>query len=81
MIVDLYFGLRDQLNYKLGDTYRWRIGRSVNNGGRPVGGNLEGEGYTECPRCHKDFFVLVLVKEDKLESVQPDTHKKPLIPD
>jgi hypothetical protein len=81
MTVDLYFGFRDQLNYKLGDAYRWREGRSVKNDGRPQEGNLDGEGYTECPLCAKDFWVIVRVRNDVLESVEPDTEKKPLIPD
>ena len=78
MMVDLYFGLRDQLEYKLGDTYRWRTGRSVKNGGRPPEGNLDGEGYTECPLCRKDFFVIVRVRNDVLQSVEPNTWQAPL---
>ena len=81
MTVDLYFGFRDQLDFKLGDAYRWREGRSVKNGGRPPDGNLDGEGYTECPACAKDFWVIVRVRNDVLESVEPNTEKKPFIPD
>src|SRR5512133_492264 len=81
MTVDLYFGFRDQLNYKLGDTYRWKMGRSVKNGGRPPEGNLDGDGYTECPLCRKDFFVIVRVRKDIIDSLQPNPEKKPFIPD
>lgn len=78
--VDLYFGVRDQLNYKLGDKYCWTSSPVVKNGGRPPEGDLDGEGYAECPLCRKDFFVIVRVRKDILESVQPDLAKKPLIP-
>lgn len=81
MTVDLYFGLRDQLDYKLGDTYRWTSSPLVKNGGRPPEGNLDGEGYTECPLCRKDFFVIVMVRNDIVDSVQVDSKKKPLNPD
>jgi hypothetical protein len=81
MTVGLYFGYRDQLAYMLGDKYRWRTGRSVKNGGRPPDGDMEGEGYVECPLCRKDFFVIVHLRSDVLQSVEPDTDKKPLIPD
>ena len=79
MTVDLYFGLRDQTDYKLGEIYRWRVGRSVQNGGRPSHGDLDGEGYAECPICRKDFFLVATVRGDVLENVQPDPNKKPLI--
>ncbi len=81
VIVDLYFGLRDQRDYKLGDTYLWQDGKSVKNGGRPPEGNLDGEGYVVCPHCERDSFVVVSVRGDILESARPDTEKKPLIPD
>jgi len=81
MKVDLYFGFRDQLSYKLGETYRWTKSPLVKNGGRPPNGTTNGEGYTECPHCKKDFFVIVNANNDKLESVMPDTAKKPYIPD
>jgi len=81
MMVNLYFGFRDQLDYNLGDRYEWTSSPHVENGGRPADGNLDGEGYTECPLCQKDFFVIVRVRKDILESVHPDTEKKPLIPD
>jgi hypothetical protein len=81
MTVDLYFGLRDQLDYKFGDRYSWTNSPIVKNGGRPPDGNLEGEGYTECPLCKKDFFVAVKVDQDILKAARPDPSKKPLIPD
>jgi hypothetical protein len=58
----LYFGLRNQLTYDLGEKYRWTNSPLVKNGGRPPEGTLDGEGYTECPICQKDFFVIVRVQ-------------------
>jgi len=80
MIIDLYFGCTDLLDYRLGDLYRWVPRKIPKNGGRPEGGNLNGEGYTECPVCHRDFFVIVHVRDDKLISVEPDLEKTPYIP-
>jgi hypothetical protein len=81
MIVNLYFGFRDQLTYAVGDEIHWRDGRAVQNGGRPPGGNLDGEGYAECPLCKKDFFVVVEVRNDKLLGARPNPSRKPYIPD
>ena len=61
--------------FVIGDYYRWVSGKSVQHGGRPEKGNLEGEGYAECPHCRRDFFVKVMVREDKLEGVKPDIEK------
>jgi hypothetical protein len=61
--------------FVIGDYYRWVSGKPVQHGGRPEKGNLDGEGYAECPHCRRDFFVKVMVREDKLESVKPDTEK------
>lgn len=80
-VVDLYFGFRDQITYQKGDVYRWTSSPMVSKGGRPPEGNLDGEGYTECPECHRDFFVRVLVRNDILQGAIPDLDKKPLIPD
>lgn len=81
MVIDLYFGIRDQLVYCPGAFYAWAPEKSIVNGGRPVGGNLDGEGYSECPLCHKDFFVVVKVRNDVLVGAEPDLSKSPLIPD
>jgi hypothetical protein len=61
--------------FVIGDHYRWVSGRAVQNGGRPEKGNFDGEGYTGCPQCRRDFFVKVMVREDKIESVKPDMEK------
>ena len=81
MTVDLYFGQRDQLVYKVGDPCVWVPNKGVRKGGRPSGGDLDGEGYTECPFCHRDFFVVVEVRGDVLRGARPDATRSPLIPD
>ena len=74
--IDLYFGDTHMMDkFMLGDQYKWVPGKTPQNGGRPEEGNVDGEGYTECPNCRRDFFVKVMVREDKLESVKPDTEK------
>jgi hypothetical protein len=80
MAIDLYFGLRYQLTYHLGDTYCWSERKIPKDSRRPEGGNLDGEGYTECPICNKDFFLVVEVRSDTLERVRPDPDKKPYLP-
>ena len=77
--IDLYFGLRDQIRYDLGDTCEWVPRKALQNGGRPPDGNLDGEGYTQCPQCEKDFFVSVLARRDKLVAVQPDMSREPYV--
>jgi hypothetical protein len=79
--VDLYFGDVTLDHYRLGDTYRWRPRKQVKNGGRPEGGDLDGEGYAECPLCGKDFFVIVRVRGDVLEGVTVDADRPGYVPD
>ena len=75
MQVELFFGFRYQLEYCLGERYLWVARKQVQNGGRPENGNMVGEGYTECPNCHYDFFVEVVVIEDVLTEAKPSTTK------
>jgi hypothetical protein len=79
MEIELFFGLKNQIRYQLGDELRWRGGKSVNNGGRPSGGKIDGEGYTECPTCGKDFFVRVIVRNDVIQAIEVDSDKEPYI--
>ncbi len=78
--VDLYFGFRNMISYRLGDKYQWGAGQSVKKGARPPDGNLDGEGYVECPVCRKDFFVKVAVRSDIIEGVEPDRDRPGHIP-
>jgi hypothetical protein len=61
--------------YALGDQYHWRPRKSVQHGGRPENGNLDGEGYTVCPRCQRDFFTKVLIRGDIITEVAPHLEK------
>lgn len=79
MEIDLYFGYRDLISYRIGDTCIWAEGRSAEKGGRPPSGNCAGEGYTECPQCGRDFFVTVEVQQDRIRFVKPDTSREPHI--
>ena len=75
--IDLYFGYRNEmLEFKIGDEYVWRKGKEVQNGGRPKDRNIDGEGYVECENCHKDFWVKVLVRNNRIQDVEIDLEKK-----
>ncbi len=80
MEVETYIGLTDLLIYHIGDKYVWHDRKAVQNGGRPENGDLTGEGYVgECPICHKDFFVKIIVEDDQIKSVEPDLSREPFI--
>ncbi|MEW6404724.1 MAG: hypothetical protein AB1649_23250 [Chloroflexota bacterium] len=64
----------------MGDQYRWIPNKSVQNGGRPENGNMDGEEYGECPLCRLDFHVKVLIREDVIAGVEPDLEKASYIP-
>jgi hypothetical protein len=68
--INLYFGKRDLISYRLGDTYQWVPRKAAQNGGRPRGGNLDGDGYTECPKCEDGFNVVVEIRNDIVTSVR-----------
>lgn len=80
MDINIYAGLRNLIEYKIGDEYKWVPRKAVAKGGRPKGGNIDGEGYAECPKCNKDFFVRILIREDIIVGVEPDYDKRPNIP-
>ncbi|MBW3636277.1 MAG: hypothetical protein KY445_07410 [Armatimonadetes bacterium] len=79
--IECFFGYGNLISYEIGDRYEWRPRKAVQNGGRPEEGNIDGEGYTQCPSCGKDFFVKVIVRDDIIRSVEPDSNKKPYMPD
>jgi hypothetical protein len=66
---------------KLGDRYPWVPRKQPQNGGRPEGGSLAGEGYMECPHCHKDSFLRVIVRDDVITAVEPDRDRHGYISD
>jgi hypothetical protein len=72
------FGDTGEMNtYHPGDTYAWRPGKAVQNGGRPPDGNCDGDGYTECSHCGQDFFVTVPIRGDQIQEMWPDLTKPP----
>lgn len=65
--VETFFGFGNLINYSVGDSVSWVAGnRLPKNGGRPDGGDLNGEGYCECPHCGLDYFVVVEVRNDTI---------------
>src|SRR5512134_3072446 len=74
--IDMHFGNTLMMDtFAIGDRYKWISDRAVQNGGRPPAGNLDGEGYTECPQCGWHYFVKVIVRSDRIEGVEPDREK------
>jgi len=72
---------RGMEKYSIGDRYKWLPNKAVHNGGRPENGNIDGEGYGDCPHCDRDFFVKVLIRNDLIQGVEPDFEKHPYLPD
>jgi len=69
---DFRFGLRDQLDYRLGEKMRWN-GKGLRTPAmRPLNGDFSGEAYTECPCCGRDFWLLVEVESDVILRAETD---------
>ena len=81
MAIETFFGYGNLIEYGIGDRVTWHTGKSTKHGGRPTHGNLDGEGYTVCPLCHRDFFLKVHVRSDIIVGVEPDLEKVPYIKD
>lgn len=80
--VACHFGNTGQmLTLKIGDAYPWTPGRQPKNGGRPEGCEVSGEGYMECPACHRDSFLRVIVHGDTIVRVEPDRNRRGYVPD
>jgi hypothetical protein len=74
--IDLHFG--ETINMKtfaFGNEYLWVPRITVQNGGRPPEGRMDGEGYAECPDCRQGYYVKVTVRNDRIESVSADREK------
>jgi hypothetical protein len=65
----------------VGDRYPWAPRKQPQNGGRPDDGNSDADGYMECQHCQKDSFVRVIIRNDVIVGVEPNTEKQPFIPD
>ena len=81
MTINLYFGLRNMIEYRIGDIYKWAKKGGPEKGGRPPEGTCDGEGYTECPSCGRDFFLRVKIESDIVKSAEPDPDREPYIKD
>lgn len=80
--VDCHFGyVGEMVDLQIGDRYPWQARKQPQNGGRPDGGSTEGEGYMECPHCHKDAFLRVQVRDDIIIGVEPDPERRGYVPD
>ena len=80
--VDLYFGdTSDMRTIALGEPYPFKWGERPEQGGRLPQANPFGSGYSECPLCNKDFHCRVEIREERIESVEPDMERAPFIPD
>jgi len=78
---ELFFGLRDLTQYRIGDVYKWVPRREPQNGGRPNVSDPVGSAYAVCPKCEKDFFARVCLRGDVVASVEPDPDRVPYDPD
>ena len=79
--IDTMFGDIQMGRLHVGDKYPWRERKAVQNGGRPPNGNMDGEGYTECTHCKKDFWVSIKIRSDIITGVEVDLTKQTYIHD
>lgn len=64
------FGELSLKTYRLGDRLQWESAQRRPPVGRPKDGDYDGEAYIECPLCGKDFWLLISVKNDIIQSAQ-----------
>lgn len=76
-IVDCYFGDTSQMiDLHVGHRYPWLPKKALQNGGRPQHGDIDGEGYAECPHCAKDFFLKIIVRDDRIVGAEVDLNRR-----
>jgi hypothetical protein len=71
--LQLPFGCIGERRYKIGDKIEWQANKLREKGGRPDSGNLRKEVGSRCPTCRRDLWVIVTVKEDRIEKVDVDS--------
>ncbi len=73
---DFRFGLRDQIEYHVGDRLVWE-GKGVRTPPhRPRDGNYSGEAYTECPNCGRAYGLVVTVESDVIAAAGTDWERE-----
>lgn len=70
--IDIWFGALGRHVYRLGDRCAWAPDRPVASGGRPPGGDLDGQGFVACEGCARDWFATVEVRADHFSAARPD---------
>lgn len=73
--VQTWFGFLNLLEYEIGDSVVWTKKVSIKKGRRPKDGNLDGEGYAECPSCKRDYFLVVEIRDDRIVAARVDLSK------
>lgn len=76
--ISCYFGDTSEMkSYRVGDVYKWKSRKAVQNGGFSNASAFCGEGYAECPKCNQDFFVIVHIINEKISKAEPDSERLP----
>lgn len=80
--IDLYFGnTANMAAVPIGTSYPFVPNRDPANGGSFEDDGPGGMGYTQCPRCLRDFHCVARIRNGLLMSVEPDREQLPYIPD
>lgn len=65
------FGHLEVREYRPGDIVRWNGRKALYHGGRPPNGDFRGAGWAICPSCDSTLFLVVSVRSDKIDGVEP----------
>ena len=80
--IALYFGnISQMVGVQIGSVYPFLTDRAPQNGGALLVENPYGMGYTECPRCRRDFHCIAEIQNGILRSITVDHEHPPLIAD
>lgn len=80
MEAEFRFGWQNLDRYQLHDRLRWHGGVQTPRQ-RPESGNYTGEGYVECPHCHRDFWITIQVQNDVITSAEVDLARPGYVPE
>lgn len=79
--IKLPFGCVAERHYRIGDQVEWRKDRPPEQGGRRDHGNLSEEVGYWCPTCRRDSWLIVSVNTDRIDKVEVNSSRAPMIPD